>query len=55
MSCVQKLNKGLRFEPEIWRQFCLAALELEQNRSRLLNDIVQDWLDKRETKGNKND
>lgn len=39
-----KVNKGIRFERDTWMRFSLQALELGQNRSRLLNELVKRWL-----------
>lgn len=47
---VQKVNKGIRFEQDTWLKFSKTAIELGQNRSRLLNNIVRQWLDNQSQK-----
>lgn len=45
-----KLNKGVRFDRATWMEFSKAAIEIGSNRSRLLNKIVQEWLNARTQK-----
>ena len=45
-----KVNKGIRFERDTWLRFSKAALDLGQNRSRLLNELVAKWLDDQKRK-----
>jgi hypothetical protein len=45
-SC-PKVNKGMRWDRDTWLKFSRAALETGDNRSRLLNQIVNQWLESR--------
>lgn len=50
VKIVPKVNKGIRFERDTWLRFSKVALDLGQNRSRLLNDLVAKWLDDQKRK-----
>lgn len=39
-----KINKGVRFTPSTWQQIGKAAIDRNENRSALINRIVEEWL-----------
>jgi hypothetical protein len=44
-----KVNKGIRWDRDTWLKFSRAALEVGENRSRLLNQVVGQWLESRKS------
>lgn len=39
-----KINKGVRFTSSTWQQIGKAAIDRNENRSALINRIVEEWL-----------
>lgn len=39
-----KVNKGVRFTPSTWQQIGKVAIDRNENRSALINRIIEEWL-----------
>ena len=44
----KKINKGVRIDKTTWHRISMVAIDRNENRSAMINRIIDEWLKKNE-------
>ncbi len=45
----KKINKGVRIDKTTWNRISMVAIDRNENRSAMINRIIDEWLKKNES------
>jgi hypothetical protein len=45
----KKINKGVRIDRNTWHRISMIAIDRNENRSAMINRIIDEWLKKNES------
>jgi hypothetical protein len=45
----KKINKGVRIDKTTWHRISMVAIDRNENRSAMINRIIDEWLRKNES------